>query len=677
MSFFAELKRRNVFRVGIAYGIATWALLQITDVITPILELPEWAPKLIFVFLAVGLVPALIFAWAFEMTPEGLKKEKDVDRTQSITRDTGRKLNFAIIGILVIAVGLLLVERSSREEAPTVADEVEKSIAVLPFVNMSSDAEQEFFSDGITEEILNSLAAVKELKVAGRTSSFAFKGQNDDLRKIGEILGVEHILEGSVRKSGTTVRITAQLIQVEDGFHMWSDTYDRELTDVFAIQDEIATEILKQLKAQLLDEELEVLVARRTDPKVYDLYLQAKQRMYTRTGPTIGSALALLDEAIALDREYAPAYAQRAITTLLLSKRNYGSIPELGATRQARRFIDTALKLDPQLAEGWAALGLYHNSRAAEHEQAIEALSKALTLNPNLIDASNWLQISVNESGNPRAAMLILEDMIEKDPLYKPAFGNAINAFNVFGQAEKADALIEQFQLFYPKDAQVLRADAMVHFFRGESARGLQLAERLAEEGTEFTRVFALETIGRRDEAFQLAFSQASEGYIGNLFGLFNETDRSHDLVNYLEERWPGLDEFAADYPHDNFGYDLMTDVAYAYAKTGNQQRFDDAMALVESALTTLAEQGVDNFVNKRQNARYFVLAGQNDKALEQLSKAVDSGMRNGEPLESDVVFTALWDDPRFQTLHEETIAKTNEQRQLLDLPAIEFETRL
>jgi hypothetical protein len=201
--------------------------------------------------------------------------------------------------------------------------------------------------------------------------------------------------------------------------------------------------------------------------------------------------------------------------------------------------------------------------------------------------------------------------------------------------------------------------------------------ERLAEEGTEFTRVFALETIGRRDEAFQLAFSQASEGYIGNLFGLFNETDRSHDLVNYLEERWPGLDEFAADYPHDNFGYDLMTDVAYAYAKTGNQQRFDDAMALVESALTTLAEQGVDNFVNKRQNARYFVLAGQNDKALEQLSKAVDSGMRNGEPLESDVVFTALWDDPRFQTLHEETIAKTNEQRQLLDLPAIEFETRL
>jgi len=186
LSFFAELKRRNVFRVGIAYGIATWALLQITDVITPILELPEWAPKLIFVFLAVGLVPALIFAWAFEMTPEGLKKEKDVDRTQSITRDTGRKLDFAIIGVLLLAIGMLLVDRYSGERPEAVAKEIEKSIAVLPFVNMSSDKEQEFFSDGITEEILNALAAVKELKVAGRTSSFAFKGQNDDLRKIGD-----------------------------------------------------------------------------------------------------------------------------------------------------------------------------------------------------------------------------------------------------------------------------------------------------------------------------------------------------------------------------------------------------------------------------------------------------------------------------------------------------------
>ena len=200
MSLFAELQRRNVIRVGIAYGVASWVILQIVDVVSPILELPAWAPKLVLLILLVGLVPALIFAWAFEMTPEGLKKESDVDRSDSIAGKTGKKLDYIIIATLAIAVVLLLADREYNEasDAPTTAvaesdaavDDAVKSIAVLPFVNMSSDPEQEFFSDGITEEILNSLAGVKELKVAGRTSSFAFKGQNDDLRRIGDALGV-------------------------------------------------------------------------------------------------------------------------------------------------------------------------------------------------------------------------------------------------------------------------------------------------------------------------------------------------------------------------------------------------------------------------------------------------------------------------------------------------------
>jgi TolB-like protein len=426
MTFIDELRRRNVFRVGIAYAIATWVLLQITEVITPILGLPDWAPKLIFVILAVGFVPALIFAWAFELTPEGIKKEKDVDRSESITHRTGRKLDFAIIAVLVLAVGLLLADRFSGEPAPDSQHVSDKSIAVLPFVNISSDKEQEYFSDGITEEILNSLASVKELKVAGRTSSFAFKGQNDDLRRIGDLLGVEHILEGSVRKSGATVRITAQLVQVEDGFHLWSETYDRELINVFAIQDEIATEILKQLKARLLDEEGPVILSQRTDPEVYDLYLLAKQRLYGRTRHTIESAVELLDQAIAKDPDYAPAYAQRGIATMFLSDDSYGTIPNAEALVQGKRFIDTALEKDPQLAEAWAGLGLYHTNRPAEHEQAIDALTKALSINPNLINASNWLQSTLVASGNPRGALQILEQMTQRDPLYRPQCGEPV-----------------------------------------------------------------------------------------------------------------------------------------------------------------------------------------------------------------------------------------------------------
>ncbi|MCH8306729.1 MAG: hypothetical protein E2O63_05610 [Gammaproteobacteria bacterium] len=700
MSFIDELRRRNVFRVGIAYAIATWVLLQITEVITPILGLPGWAPKLIFVILAVGFVPALIFAWAFELTPEGIKKEKDVDRSESITHHTGRKLDFAIIAVLVLAVGLLLADRFSGKPAPDAEQVTNKSIAVLPFVNISSDKEQEYFSDGITEEILNALASVKELKVAGRTSSFAFKGKNQDLRRIGELLGVEHILEGSVRKSGTTVRITAQLVQVEDGFHLWSDTYDRELTDVFAIQDEIATEILIQLKAQLLDEERPVLVSQRTDPDVYDLYLLAKQRLYSRTRHTIESAVELLDQAIAKDPDYAPAYAQRGIATMFLSDRSYGTIPEAEALVQGKRFIDTALEKDPQLAEAWAGLGLYHINRPAEHEQAIDALTKALSINPNLINASNWLQSTLVATGNPRGALQILEQMTERDPLYRPGFGNAVNMFNTFGQQEKAKALIDQFSKYDPNAVHLLRADAMNRFYSGESAEGLRLAEqayrlaptdavshiwftvglaqtlqleRIAEEGIDFFQVEALDLLGRREKAFELAFELSREGELWNLFALYNRADRSQELIDYLEERWPGLDTFAADYPHNENGYSLMAEVALAYARTGNTVRFDDALLLVENAMSNLSGQGIDNWVFMVENAKHLALAGKYDEAITQLEHAVDRGFQGYAPIAKFIpMFEPLSDDPRFVAAEAQMIEGINVERRALGLEPVD-----
>ena len=700
MSFIKELKRRNVFRVGIAYAIATWVLLQITEVITPILGLPDWAPKLIFVILAVGFVPALIFAWAFELTPEGLKKEKDVDRSESITHHTGRKLDFVIIAVLVLAIGLLLADRYTGQPAPDSQQTSNKSIAVLPFVNISSDKEQEYFSDGITEEILNALASVRELKVAGRTSSFAFKGQNQDLRRIGELLGVDHILEGSVRKAGTTVRITAQLVQVEDGFHLWSDTYDRELIDVFAIQDEIATEILKQLKARLLDEEQQMIVSQRTDPEVYDLYLLAKQRLYRRTRPTIESAVELLDQAIARDPDYAPAYAQRGIATMFLSDRSYGTIPEAEAQVQGKRFIDAALEMDTQLAEAWAGLGLYHNGQPSEHEQAIEALTKALSINPNLIDASNWLQAVLAESGQPRGALQILERMTERDPLYRPGFNNAVYVFNNFGQEDKAQALIDRYRSFDPNDASLLRVDAMHHLYRGRSAEGLRLAEqayqlaptnavthfwftlglvqtlqleRIAEEGLDFLKVDALDLLGRRDEAFELAFKLSSEGYPRNLFALYNRADRSQELIDYLEERWPGLDAFAADYPHGEFGYPVMAEVTLAYSRTGNMERFDDALVLVENAMSSLSGQGIDNYWFTVENAKYLALAGEYDEAMTQLEAAIDRGFRNYAPIATHTpMFTPLQDDPRFLAAEAVMVENINAERESLGLEPID-----
>ena len=700
MNFLAELKRRNVFRVGIAYGVTTWVLLQITDVISPLLGLPEWAPRLIFVILAIGFFPALIFAWAFELTPDGLIREKEVDRERSITRQTGRKLDRIIIGILGIAVALLLVDRFAGEPTPTAVTASSKSIAVLPFVNMSSDPEQEYFSDGITEEILNSLAAVKELKVAGRTSSFAFKGQNDDLRKIGDTLGVDHILEGSVRKAETQVRITAQLIQVEDGFHLWSETYDRELDDVFAIQEEIATAILGELRAKLLDEEVEAFESQRTAPEVYDLYLLAKQRMYSRTRQTIEIAADLLDQAIVKDPTYAPAYAQRAIAAMLLSDRTYGATPEAEAQRQGKRYVDRALELDASLAEAWAAMGLYYANRPGEYSQAVDALTRALELNPNLIDASNWMYVALTNMGDESASLALIETMTEKDPLYRPAFGNGVQTFNNFGMADKAQALIDRFARFDPNDPQLLQAQALHLFYRGDTAAGFGLAERgirlapadnvmrfvwsvallqslevdrLAAEGQQGFRIDALDATGRRDAAFEVAQAMAEDGYLDGLFRMLVRSGRYRELTDYVEERWPTLDDFARDYGGSGSGYPIMADLAIAYREQDDADAFDQALAYVGTVRDELTAQGVDQFVFMFENAKFLALSGDDDAALDWLEKAIGRGLQTYAPLAVvEPALATLKDNDRFLALEARMVANINEDRAAMGMEPID-----
>jgi TolB-like protein/Tfp pilus assembly protein PilF len=670
VSLFAELKRLNVFRVGIAYAVVAWLLLQVTDIIAPLLVLPDWAPKLILVILVVGFVPALIFAWAYELTPEGLKKDEDVDRSESIS--------------------------SIALDTPGLA---ENSIAGLPFVNMIADEDQEYFSDGITEEILNSLTGVKELKVCGRTSSFAFKGQNQDLRRIGDSLSVAHILEGSVRKSGTTVRITAQLVQVADGFHLWSQTYDRELTDVFAIQDEIATEILNQLKAKLLDGEHQVLVSQQTDPEVYELYLLARQRLYSRTHQSMESATTLLDQAIAKDPDYAPAYALLGIVTLFLSEFSLGTIPHAEADKRGKGHIDRALKLDPQLAEAWAGLGLYHYGRPREHEQAKEALTMALSINPNLIDASLWLHHTLGACGEVRQALQLIENVTERDPLYGPGFANAVQDFNKFGMADRAQALIDRFRSYEVHNEMLLQADAWHHYYAGDLAEGLRLAEqgyqlaptnavshtafqfglvftyqneRIVETGTDYFKVSALHLLGRRDEALALALKTASDGYLDNLFPLYNRADLSQQLVDYLEERWPSLSAFAADYPRDQNGYSLMVDVALAYSRVGNAERFKDALTRAGDAVSDLSKQGVDNRFFSGHRARYLALAGEYDDATRLLEDVTDKGNLTYVPFLTDPVFEPLSDDPRFTDLKLRVVDNLNVVREELGLDPFE-----
>ena len=315
-NIFSELKRRNVIRVGIAYVITAWLLLQVADVVLNNIEAPEWVFKTIMLVLAIGFPVALLLAWAIELTPEGIKKEKDVDRSKSITHVTGRKLDFIIIGMLVLALGYFLWERQSYVTPPgetAVVDSgsaIRRSIAVLPFINMSSDQDQEWFADGLTEEILNALARMPDLLVAARTSSFNFKGSTAPIQEIARALGVAHVLEGSVRRGADRLRVTAQLIRADDGFHLWSETYDRSSDDVIAIQEDVAIAIANALETAMDPEALATMVSAGTSSvPAYEAYLEALAYI-ARTSQSGDELLALKTRA-ALERaqEHDPEFA--------------------------------------------------------------------------------------------------------------------------------------------------------------------------------------------------------------------------------------------------------------------------------------------------------------------------------------------------------------------------------
>ena len=415
-NLFAELRRRNVVRVAAFYVVASWLILQVADVLFGLLSVPDWSLRFVLGLLLLGFPVALIFSWVYEITPDGLKRERDLDRSDTASRASGKKLDAVTIALLVVTIGLLGWDRLTREtvsrdvthadqRGPADATESapapsktqpDLSIAVLPFANMSDDASNEYFSDGLSEELLNLLAQVPDFRVAGRTSSFAFKGKNEDLRSIGEKLSVAHILEGSVRRQGDQIRVTAQLISAEDGYHLWSETYDDELEDVFAIQDAIARSVVEELKTTLLPAEREAIASSATqDVEAYRHYLKGRAHARTRTPESLEQALAEFQQATLIDPDFAPPYAGMAAAYALMDNYGYRSLVDTGPV--AERAIERALALDPTASDAWAAKGLYLSQRddlqpdKANRAAAQEAFRKALEFNPSNAHAYLWL----------------------------------------------------------------------------------------------------------------------------------------------------------------------------------------------------------------------------------------------------------------------------------------------
>jgi TolB-like protein/Tfp pilus assembly protein PilF len=370
MKLIEELERKNIPRLAVAYVVTSWLVIQVADTILPYIGFSEKAVTIIIIVAAIGFLPFLIFAWMFEFTPKGLEKEDDIDRGPAAIRATSRTLDITIIIILLAGIMYFafdkfvlnpqreveLVEtavRTAIEQAELVAAEAtDASIAVMPFVNMSSDPEQEYFSDGLSEELLNLLARIPELRVAARTSSFAFKGEKIDIPTVADKLNVAYVLEGSVRKASNQIRITAQLIRGSDGYHLWSETFDRSLEDIFAMQDEIAESVVGSLHLTLLGNTPR---ARVVDPEAYALFLQGRYFNDLRDQENWAKAAVSYQKALDIDPDYAEAWAGLSIT--YSQQASWGFIGRDEGIILAREAVRRALALDPKLPEAHASLG--------------------------------------------------------------------------------------------------------------------------------------------------------------------------------------------------------------------------------------------------------------------------------------------------------------------------------
>jgi TolB-like protein/Tfp pilus assembly protein PilF len=415
----SELRRRNVFRVAAAYLVVGWMLIQVVTLIEAPLALPAWTDTLVIVLLGIGFPVAGLLAWAFDITPEGMRPTSNLEEGESATPYSGRKLDYGIAVGLVLVIMMLgwqqLRPHSGTPTDSSALDAGSASVAVLPFADMSADGDQEYFADGISEEILNVLVRLPGLRVAGRTSSFAYKGRNEDLREIGEALGVSYVLEGSVRRSGPRLRITAQLIRSEDGFHIWSETYDREMTDIFDIQDEIAAAVTGELAASLgLVVERENST-RTDDILAYEYYLRARPLFLERTTESTRQALTLLTMAVARDPEFSPAWTSLAgVFQVYEFYHADASRESMALWRQAAlETANRAIALNPHDAEAYAYLG---EALGWDKVGAFEAFDRALELSPNDASVLDRVAQNLNHSGYFVEAELLARRAVALDP---------------------------------------------------------------------------------------------------------------------------------------------------------------------------------------------------------------------------------------------------------------------
>ena len=698
-----ELKRRNVFRVSVAYIVVAWLIIQVIETVSDPLGLPDWTEAFFIVLLLAGLPVIVLFSWAFELTPDGLKKTKDVDTSESVTSVTGKKLNHTIIIVLVLALGYFLWERQGLVEqaaqpVEVVADSTEEeqtslaSIAVLPFVNMSADPEQEYFSDGISEELLNLLAKIPDLRVPARTSSFQFKGQNLDIGDVARQLNVKHVLEGSVRKADVRVRVTAQLIEAETGYHLWSDTFDRELDDIFAIQDEISAAIVTALSETLgLNVDAAPVVKAAANPEAYNAFLLAQHQIQKRTKQDVEASIPNYERALAADPNYAPAHAGIGLAWYLLtaSRSTYGTLSLEESLSKSLPHIEKALELDDELPEALGVMGLTLDARQ-RYEEALPYFEKSLALNPSLTDVRNWYSQTLDQLGRSDDSLNEMEKAYETDPLSVLTLNNYTNELLLRRRFDKVGPVLDRLTQIDP--ARGMGFKGFVLIAQQRAADGVEQQLRAVDFDPANLRLraqssFSLWSLGFKDAALEVW------PYPENLLPLvsrgvdfeyrlelaqerFNDDPNNPDAIEDLAwAHWDaGHEEEAlklAERYLDTLGATRRpidgANMMFAFDawQRGDEEAMLERLVGIEARIDQQLASGLDFFWPHFQKAMILRMRGNTSLALEHLEKAVTQAMFSDESLERFYGRMGLGEIPEFvelRTRNRQYVAAEREQ---------------
>jgi len=689
VSFFEELKRRNVIRVGIAYVIVAWLILQFADVVLNNIEAPGWVFRVIMLVLGIGLPLALFFAWAFELTPEGLKKEKDVDRTQSIAPQTGRKLNNTILVLMALAIGYLLFDKFSEKGSepfsqettvqtaeagdekrdPTQVDAIaqaqaeakptisRQSIAVLPFANRSNREDDLFFTDGIHDDLLTQLAKIKGLKVISRTSVMEYRDTTKKIPEIAAELGVANILEGGIQRAGDRVRINAQLIDVTRDEHLWAETYDREMTieNLFDIQSNITRAIVAAVKLQLSDEEERSLASLPTDNlEAYEAFLRARASINRAdyVAEKFLDALPWAEKAVELDPGFAEGWA--ILTEIHGQLYWIGHDPSEDRKARAAEALARTLESGAETASAHAAQALWHYRFDRDFRKALEQYDKALALRPGDTAWMVYKALSERRLGLWDEAIATFEQILSIDPANVWAVAQMSNTFRFMNDWDELDQRLDDWILRFPDSADIRSDRVWAYMNQGQLDQAVTMAEPALSGGGR----------ARRDAVFVLMWKREFERVVGFL--------EESALDNPAENEWVlGLAYARLGQAETSRSHFLQAIEAIESRKSSSQRtealrlarlgevlaelgEYEPALAAVQqaAAMSPLEQDRLDGSIVERSLVFVLARAGRRDEAIERLGRSLDGpGGYSRTELRLDPAWDFFRDDEHFNTL--------------------------